>query len=80
MCLAVPAKVLEVDPARLRARVDYLGSQTVVGIALVGGVQTGQFVLVHVGEAVQVMDEEQARDGLALWREWLDDSEPAGLP
>lgn len=72
MCLAVPAQVLEVDLSGWSARVDYLGSQIVVGTALLADVRPGQFVLVHVGEAIQVIDEEQAREGMALWKEWAE--------
>ncbi len=71
MCLAVPAMVLEVDQGRRRARVDYLGSQLVVGTALLDSLQPGQYVLVHVGEAIEVVDEERANDSLLLWKEWL---------
>lgn len=71
MCLAVPAKVIEVGPQRWQAKVDYLGSQMLVGTALLEDVKPGQFVLVHVGEAIEVIDEVCARDGIALWREWL---------
>lgn len=71
MCLAVPAKVLEIDPEQWQAKVDYLGSQMLVGTALLEDVKPGQFVLVHVGEAIEVIDEASARDGIALWREWL---------
>lgn len=71
MCLAVPAKVLEVDVTGSQAKVDYLGSQIVVGTMLLETVSPGQYVLVHVGEAIQVMDEEHAQDGLSLWKEWL---------
>jgi hydrogenase assembly chaperone HypC/HupF len=72
MCLAVPAKVIEVDAARFQAVVDYLGSQMQVGTALLEHVAPGAFVLVHVGEAIEVIDEERALDSLALWREWLE--------
>ncbi|HLO04828.1 MAG TPA: HypC/HybG/HupF family hydrogenase formation chaperone [Symbiobacteriaceae bacterium] len=70
MCLAVPAKVLEVDLALSTARVDYLGSQITVGTALLEAVRPGQYVLVHVGEAIAVIDEEHAHEGIALWKEW----------
>ncbi|HWI62509.1 MAG TPA: HypC/HybG/HupF family hydrogenase formation chaperone [Symbiobacteriaceae bacterium] len=71
MCLAVPAKVLEVDRARCQALVDYLGSQMLVGTVLLEDVRPGLFVLVHVGDAIATIDEEQALDALTLWREWV---------
>lgn len=71
MCLAVPAEVLEVDPLRFQAKVDYLGSQITVGTRLLERVEPGQFVLVHVGDAIAIVDRAQAADGIALWEEWL---------
>lgn len=71
MCLAVPAKVIEVDPAQSQALVDYLGSRMMVGTALLADVRPGTYVLVHVGEAIEVIDEDLANESLNLWREWL---------
>nr|MCC3377865.1 HypC/HybG/HupF family hydrogenase formation chaperone [Cohnella sp. REN36] len=44
MCLSVPAKVLEVYDALLRAKVEYFGTQMVVGVALLEQVTPGQYV------------------------------------
>ncbi|RXT07954.1 HypC/HybG/HupF family hydrogenase formation chaperone [Ammoniphilus sp. CFH 90114] len=71
MCLSVPAKILEVDVIRLRAKVEYFGTQMVVGIALLEQVEPDQYVLVHAGEAIQVIDEEQAQETLELWKGWI---------
>ncbi|NQT07445.1 HypC/HybG/HupF family hydrogenase formation chaperone [Candidatus Bathyarchaeota archaeon] len=70
MCLAVPGKVLEIEGTS--AKVDF-GHGTVreVDISLVD-VTVGQYVLVHTGYAIQVMDEEEARASLDLWKEILD--------
>ena len=70
MCLAVPGKVLEVEGTL--AKVDF-GHGTVreVDISLVD-VVVGQYVLVHTGYAIQIMDEEDARATLDLWSEILE--------
>ncbi len=34
-------------------------------------VEVGQYVIVHAGFAIQVLDEEEARESLRLWREIL---------
>ncbi|MFT9846747.1 HypC/HybG/HupF family hydrogenase formation chaperone [Aneurinibacillus sp. REN35] len=73
MCLSVPAKVLEVYDALLRAKVEYFGTQMVVGVALLEQVTPGQYVLVHAGEAIQVIDEERARETIQLWKGWIAD-------
>ena len=63
MCLAVPGKVLSVegdDPAFRSARVDFCGVRKTVSLAFTPEVQPGDFVLVHVGFALNRIDEEQA--------------------
>ncbi|MGE5702534.1 MAG: HypC/HybG/HupF family hydrogenase formation chaperone [Clostridia bacterium] len=71
MCLSVPAKVIEIFPQEWRARVDYLGSSKIVGIGLLESVELDQYVLVHAGEAIQIVDEESARLSLEVWKEVL---------
>jgi len=70
MCLAVPGQVLEKEGTL--AKVDF-GHGTIreVDISLVD-VVVGQYVLVHTGYAIQIMDEEEARATLDLWKEILD--------
>ena len=75
MCLAIPGKVLEIDGRT--ARVDFgYGATREVDITLVD-VRVGQYVLVHTGYAIQVLDEEDALETLRLWREMLEYIEPA---
>jgi hydrogenase expression/formation protein HypC len=62
MCLAVPGKIISVvgeDLAR-QARVDFGGVLKEVNLAYVPEAQVGQYVLVHVGFAISVVDEEEA--------------------
>lgn len=62
MCLAVPGKIISVtgeDLAR-QARVDFGGILKEVNLAYVPEAQIGQYVLVHVGFAISVVDEEEA--------------------
>ncbi|MCS7139081.1 MAG: HypC/HybG/HupF family hydrogenase formation chaperone [Candidatus Nezhaarchaeota archaeon] len=68
MCLAVPAKVLEVKGDK--AIVDFGGVKREVILSLLSdAVQPGMYVLVHTGYAIQVLDEEEAQETLKLWRE-----------
>lgn len=71
MCLSVPTKVVEVFANDQQAKVDYLGARFIVGTRLLERVEPGQYVLVHAGEGIQIVDEEKALDGLALWKEML---------
>jgi hydrogenase expression/formation protein HypC len=73
MCLAIPGRVLEINGNV--AKVDF-GSKATreVDITLVD-VEEGQYVLVHVGYAIQVLDEAAAEETLKLWREILESVE-----
>ncbi|RLG54885.1 MAG: HypC/HybG/HupF family hydrogenase formation chaperone [Thermoproteota archaeon] len=69
MCLAIPAKVLEVSGDK--ARVDFGdGVLREVNVSLVD-VQPGQYVIVHAGFAIQVLDEKEAEETLRIWQEIL---------
>ncbi|MDT4918288.1 MAG: hydrogenase expression/formation protein HypC [Pseudonocardiales bacterium] len=63
MCLGIPGQVVElVDPANHLAKVDVNGIKRTISVRLLGddGVQTGDWVLVHVGFAMARIDQEEA--------------------
>ena len=66
MCLAVPAQILELDPATATALVALDGVRRTVSVALVEDVAVGDYVLVHVGYALNKIDPEEAAQTLAL--------------
>jgi hydrogenase expression/formation protein HypC len=68
MCLAIPGQVVEfVDDERFLARVDIGGVRRVVNVALVGDdARVGDWVLIHVGFALSVVDEAEALATLRL--------------
>ena len=65
--MAIPGRVVEVSGDE--AKVDF-GEGTVrrVNISLVN-VKVGDYVIVHAGFAIQVLDEKEAMESLALWQE-----------
>ena len=69
MCLAIPAKVVSIDEASDMATVDLGGVQKAVSLALVDGVQLGDYVLVHVGYALNRLDPEEAERTLQIFAE-----------
>jgi len=70
MCLAIPAKVVIVEGDK--ARVDFGGGVLrEVNVALVD-VKLGDYVLVHAGYAIQVLDEEEAEETIRLWNDILE--------
>ena len=62
MCLAVPGKVVEItgEGSLRMGRVDFAGVQRQACLAYVPEVQLGDYVLVHVGFAISVVDEAEA--------------------
>lgn len=66
MCIAIPGKVLEVDGPT--AKVDFQGNLVDVTLGLVDA-KPGQYVLVHAGCAIQVMEKEQADEIADLYRD-----------
>ncbi len=66
MCLAVPACVIEVDADSQTALADLHGNRIHISIALVPRAQPGDWVLVHAGFAIQVLDGDDAADTFAL--------------
>lgn len=67
MCLAVPARVIEMDG--LKARVDVLGNVRSADLTLLDEVRVGDYVLVHAGFAIQRLEPEDAEETLDLFRE-----------
>ena len=65
MCLAVPGKVLEItgdDPFFRTGRVSFGGVVKSVSLACVPEAKTGDYVLVHVGMALSIVDEAEAQE------------------
>jgi len=70
MCLAIPAKVISVEEDK--AQVDFgEGVLREVNVTLVNA-KVGDYVLVHAGYAIQVLEEKEALETLRLWNEILD--------
>lgn len=72
MCLAVPGKIIRIDGATLMAEVDYGSLLCPVSIRLVPDAREEDWVLVHAGFAIRVIDEEEAKETLSLFQEILD--------
>ncbi len=67
MCLAIPGKVLKIGEQI--ATVDFGGVRREVKLDLLSNVQEGDYVLVHVGYAIQILDEAKAKEILSAWEE-----------
>lgn len=69
MCLAIPAKIVEVKDDRM-ATVDILGVTRDISLDLTPQATMGDFVLVHAGFAIEVVDEQFAQETIDLIKEF----------
>lgn len=68
MCLAVPGQITQMAEGG-RATVDMMGVTQEVSLRLVPDARPGDYVLVHAGFAIQVVDEQEAAEILAIFRD-----------
>ena len=75
MCLAVPAKIIETDGQQ--AIVEIGGLRKQASIVLLPEAVTGDYVLLHAGFAISMVDKQEALETLMLFEEL---TPPAGQP
>ena len=75
MCLAIPAQVRSIGEHRM-ADVDIMGVTRTVSLDLVPEADVDDYVLVHAGYAIQVVDEEFANETLELLKQM---DQPTGV-
>jgi len=68
MCLAVPAKITHVDESG-QGTAAYMGSEVKVNLSLVPQARRGDWVIIHAGFAISVMNAKEARETLRLFKE-----------
>lgn len=66
MCLAIPAQIVAIEPASGIAKAEISGVRRNISVALCPEAEVGGWVLVHVGFALATIDEQQARETIAL--------------
>jgi len=71
MCLAIPGRITEiVETNGLRmGLIDFSGMVKEICLEYVPEAEPGDYVLVHAGFALSLLDEAEANQSLALWRE-----------
>lgn len=79
MCLALPARVIEIDASGQHGTVDMGGVRKQVSLALLDEVQLGDYVIVHVGYALTLLDQDEAEHTLALFTQMAAEAQP-GTP
>ena len=69
MCLSIPSKVVEIDENNY-ATVDTMGVERKVTLDLIAEpVNVGDYVLIHVGFAMNKISKEEAEDSIAAYNE-----------
>ncbi len=69
MCIAAPARILEINDNM--ATVDFGGVRQQVKLDLVTDVEIDRYVLVHSGYAIEVLTAEEAKESLEAWDKLL---------
>jgi hydrogenase expression/formation protein HypC len=71
VCLAIPGKVIDIDNNKEHAIVDYgEGTKRKANISLVN-VKAGDYVLVHAGFAIEILNKKEAMETIDLFRKML---------
>ena len=72
MCLSIPSKVVEIDRDEVTAVVDTMGVKRKVGIDFIADeVKEGDYVLIHIGYAMNIISEEDALASIETYKEIL---------
>ncbi len=69
MCLALPARIVSIDDGGDNARVALGEVVSEVSLALLDEVAVGDYVLIHVGYALNTVSEDEAQKTLAMFAE-----------
>lgn len=74
MCLAIPGKVVKTfdENGLLMGHIDYNGSISNACLEYVPEVAEGQYVIVHAGFAISVLDEQEAQKSFEAWDDLTD--------
>ena len=76
MCLAIPGKIIsindEIDEIFRIAKVTFDGIIKEVNLVMVPEAQVGDYVMVHVGSAISIVDEEEAKYTMDILRQMND--------
>lgn len=72
MCLAIPGKVIAINGET--GDIDFGGVTKQTNLSMVEA-KVGDWVVIHAGFAIEVMDEEDAQETIKLWNDVLDHDE-----
>jgi len=70
MCLSIPAKIISIKGDM--AKVSVGGAEYEASIQMVPEAKTGDYIIMHTGFAIQIIDEEEAAETLKTFQEFKD--------
>jgi hydrogenase expression/formation protein HypC len=74
MCLAVPGRIIslssDIDPLARTGQIDFSGISREISLAYVPEAKVNDYVIVHAGFAISLLDEEEAIAGLQAFKEF----------
>ncbi|UCC78779.1 MAG: HypC/HybG/HupF family hydrogenase formation chaperone [Candidatus Zixiibacteriota bacterium] len=81
MCLAIPGKVVEIfsENGLKMGKIDYSGTVNAACLEYVPEVKAGEYVIVHAGFAISIIDEAEAMKTLELWNDMAEKAAEEGL-
>ena len=72
MCIAAPAKIVEIDRESNMFAADFGGVRQNAKLDLLPDVEIGDYVLIHAGYAIEKLSEQAAKESLESWDELLE--------
>ena len=72
MCIAAPAKIVEIVTESNICAADFGGVRQNAKLDLLPDVEIGDYVLIHAGYAIEKLSEEAAKESLESWDELLE--------
>ena len=82
MCLALPGKLIDIaaqpESGPHRGRVSFDGVIKTIDLSFTPEARPGDYLIVHAGFAISVLDEDEAQASLALFRQWAQQTADGG--
>ncbi|MBR5504675.1 MAG: HypC/HybG/HupF family hydrogenase formation chaperone [Methanobrevibacter sp.] len=72
MCIAAPAKIVEIDTESNICAADFGGVRQNAKLDLLPDAEIGDYVLIHAGYAIEKLSEEAAKESLESWNELME--------
>lgn len=66
MCVAIPGRVIELYEDE--ALVEFIGSKKIVNTALIKDIKVGDYLLIHVGIAIEKIDEDEGEKTIDIFK------------